>query len=170
MKSRFSLSGVLSSSFHDIDLSGSGPSSVNRVSGHHPDGGPEIISLGDLGSDLESSVFPCGSVFGVDSSRSILLVGIVFGSGGDVESSVFHLDVGVSIGVALQFVVSSSVAIDFVLPLGGIKRISIEFVLPDELVLCGGEKGEGEENCRFENCRFHLRTFNFDAKKFVQKG
>jgi hypothetical protein len=56
-----------------------------------------------------------------------------------VQESVFDVQISVSIGVTLKFIVSSSVAVDFVLPFGSIQGISVKVVLPDEVVLCHGK-------------------------------
>lgn len=51
----FGVSNV-SSAFHDVDLTTGWPLSVLVVSGKRPNGGPEPISLGKLGLDLDSAV------------------------------------------------------------------------------------------------------------------
>jgi len=141
------LGGVLSSSLIDVDLSGGSPHSVDRVSGHHPQSGPEVISSGLLGSDLKLSVLPGDLSLGIDSSRGVLLSVVCLRDRGDREFAVGDLKVVSVGGVALQFVVASSVAVDFVAPLGLVQAISVKFVLPHELVrlLCGGEADEGQK-------------------------
>ena len=51
----FRISNV-SSALHDVDLTAGWPFSVLVVSGERPDGGPEPVSLGQLGLDLDSAV------------------------------------------------------------------------------------------------------------------
>jgi len=63
------VSHVSSSVLHDVDLSGCSPATVDAVSWHHPECGPEVSSVGHLDSRLESSVLPCGRVSGVDAAR-----------------------------------------------------------------------------------------------------
>lgn len=148
----FDLVQELSSGFHDIDFSGSGPSSVNGVGRQHPNGGPKEISFRNFGSDLEFSVFPRGRVgeLGVDSSRGeisrpsarILIVVGASGIGtlvslwrcGEGEESVRDGDVFAPRGVALELGISSSPAVYFVLPFGEVERVSIELIRPYEIV------------------------------------
>ena len=57
--------GVASTGLHDVDLSGGGPVAVLVVDGEEPHSGPDHVSLGKLGVDLNSSV---GEAEGVDGS------------------------------------------------------------------------------------------------------
>jgi len=135
MNSSFYHSCRLSTSFHDVDLPRSCPSSVNRVLWHHPNGWPQVISSWEFSSCYESSVFPSSSVGSVNSSGGVSFVVVVLGFGSDVQESVLYVNIVLSVGVALEFIVSSSVAVDFVSPFRLIEGISIEIVLPDEIVL-----------------------------------
>jgi hypothetical protein len=49
--------------------------------------------------------------------------------------SVFDKEIVSLIGVTLKFVVSTSIAIDFEVPFGSIERVSVELVLPYQVVL-----------------------------------
>jgi len=141
------LVGLLASSFHDIDFSRGSPSSVNVVSGEHPEGRPEVISLGQLGSHFEFSVLPCSRVLGVDSSGGVLLVGVLvvaFLFGFYVKKSVFYVNIGISGSVALQLVVLRF-AVVFILPFAGVEFVAVEFVLPDELVFGSSEESKGHD-------------------------
>ena len=54
---------IISSGFHDVDLTGSGPHAVSLIGGKHPDGRPDPISSGKFGADLHSSVFEIERVY-----------------------------------------------------------------------------------------------------------
>lgn len=62
--SEFSGISNVSSAFHDVDLTTGWPLSVLVVSGKRPNGGPEPISLGQLGLDLDSAVLESEGVDG----------------------------------------------------------------------------------------------------------
>jgi len=130
VKSIGDLVGELTSGFHDVDLSRSSPSSVFVVSWKHPKSGPQVVSFGQLGSNFEFSVLPCDRLLGVDSSRSVFLVSIVFWLSFDEEESILYVNVVFSVGVALEFVVLRS-AVVFIRPDGSIEFVSIEFVRPN---------------------------------------
>ena len=53
----------------DVDLARFGPWAVDAVDGQHPDGGPEPVTLGQRGGDLNASVLDRSTLLGVDSSR-----------------------------------------------------------------------------------------------------
>jgi hypothetical protein len=96
---------------------------------------------------LEFSILPRGSVGSVDSGGGVLLSIEVFWNGLDGQVSVFNKEIVSLVGVALVFIVSSSIAVDFEVPFGSIKRVSIEFVLPYQVVLLsmdGRDEREGQ--------------------------
>jgi len=106
------LLGVLSGSrLHDVDLTRGGPPTVNLISGHHPKGGPEVDTVGELGVEINTSIFPFSGGLCVDSSRSITLSVIVLGYGCDDERTVSDGDVLGLVGVTLEFVVTSTVTV-----------------------------------------------------------
>jgi len=136
MKCIGDLSGFLSSVFHDINFSRSCPSSKDIISGKHPKCWPKEISLGEFSSDFNSSILPSSRVLGVDSSGGESLVSVSFWDGFDVEVSVLNVNIVGSRSVALKLLILGT-AVIFVLPLGSVESISIEFVLPDESIVLG---------------------------------
>jgi len=112
--------GFSSAVLHDIDLSRCCPTSVDCVSGHHPQSGPCVDAVWQLSSGLKLAVSPSGGVLSVDAARSVLFARVVLETGGYHESTVSDLNVGGSVCVALKLVVTSSVTVDLVLPLGAI--------------------------------------------------
>lgn len=137
------LLGSLSSIFHDVDLSTGSPSSVYVISWEHPECRPQVVSLGEFGTNFESSVFPGGGVFGVHSTGGVLSSSVVFDSGMHVQETVLNVDVVVSGSVALQLVVGRLTVI-LELPLGSVHSVSVEFVAPHELVVFHGRGEEGQ--------------------------
>jgi hypothetical protein len=113
------LFGSLSSIFHDVDFTTGSPSSVDIISGKHPECRPQEVSFGEFGTDFESSVLPSGFESGVHSSRGVLLASLVFDSGVDVQESILDVNVVATRGVALKLVVLGFTVV-FKLPLGSV--------------------------------------------------
>lgn len=95
--------------FHDVDLAAGGPAAVDRLGRHHPDGGPEVLAVGQLGARLELAVRPLLAfpVLRDEARRRVLLVGPRLHA--NVDCQVPVLDAGVFVPVhciAFQFVVT----------------------------------------------------------------
>jgi len=132
---------VISSRLHDVNLSRGSPSSVCIVSRQHPNSRPQLSARGKLGSDFESSIKERSRCSSVDSTRSVWLgpraslsIGtstlrpsVSLSIGFQNQGTIVNEDILVSGCVALQFVVSATVAGLFFCPIG---RQSIELVGP----------------------------------------
>lgn len=57
---------VVSARLGQVDLARLRPLAVRVVDGHHPDGGPEPVSLRQAGGDFDAAVFDGGSQAGVE--------------------------------------------------------------------------------------------------------
>ncbi len=59
---------VVAAGLDDVDLARLGPGPVGRVDGHHPDGGPEPVTDGELGGDLDAAVLDGRAEAGVEAA------------------------------------------------------------------------------------------------------
>lgn len=59
---------VVSAALHDVNFTRLGPGTPLAVSGHHPDGGPEPVTLGELSPDLDTAILDVGALLGGDTA------------------------------------------------------------------------------------------------------
>ena len=63
------ISPVVTTGLHDVDLARRGPCTISILDGHHPDSGPQPVTYGQLGSDLDTAILDGGSILGGDATR-----------------------------------------------------------------------------------------------------
>ena len=91
---------ILTSTFKNIDFTTCGPSTVDRILWHHPDGRPESASTWVFCTNFDPAIFLME--FWCDFSGSVVSVGILFTQWGQFEVSIFDAYIYVSVSVILD--------------------------------------------------------------------
>src|SRR6267142_1286528 len=127
---------------HGVDLAASWPAGGADVVAEHPEGRPHALSLGDFYARFETAIFLLKQTRGFQSRGSVLpgnalRARVVILDVGDYQVAVLHVCILRAIRIALEFVVTPTVAAGFHSPLGRIRHGAVddaEFVAPHQRV------------------------------------
>ena len=156
--------GIISHMFHNVDLPGSRPVSVNPVGRQHPDRRPGSSAGRQFCAGFNFAVQPVAQVLGQHPGGSIIAAVIfLFFSQFNGKDSVFNGRVSFS-HVVLLFAVSPAVSAGVIGPAGRIRQsVGIKLVCPDQFIVQAAEIIL--RTGRFSGGRQRRNTQNQDRQK-----
>ena len=135
---------------HDVYFPTVGPSTINILSGQHPESRPDALRTGQFHHGLKTPISPVAFVDGTHTGRGVIRPHVAFLFGDELQFSIAHRGVVRPVGIVLEFVVAPATCACLEAPFGQVYCRTIKFVVPDEFVALGREGDMDQERKRKE--------------------